>query len=86
MTYDPAKFAVGTLVRIKPRAVLEGYLRPQWKYHHPLEPEQLEYAEHTARVTWSGMYHGGDVVYQLSGTPGTWHEVCLDVSDSLPAV
>jgi hypothetical protein len=24
-----------------------------------------------------GFYHGGDVLYQLRGVPGTWHECCL---------
>jgi hypothetical protein len=86
MTYDPGKYAVGTLVRIRPRAVLEAYLRPQWKNHHPLQTEQLEYAEHTAKVASYGMYHGGNVLYQLAGIPGIWHEVCIEAGDSLPAV
>lgn len=76
--YDPAKYAVGTTVLIRPRATLETYQRPRSMYHHPLEPEQLEYAERTAKVASSGMYHGGDVLYQLSGIPGTWHEACLE--------
>ena len=24
-----------------------------------------------------GYYHGGDVLYELEGVPGVWHEVCL---------
>jgi hypothetical protein len=86
MIYDPAKYAVGTLVRVKPRAELEAFLRPQWKFHHPLQNEQLEYAGHTAEVRTSAMYHGGDVLYQLSGIPGIWHEACLDVGDPHTAV
>jgi hypothetical protein len=86
MIYDPAKYAVGTTVRIKPRATLETYQRPQWKYHHPLDAEQIQYAERTAQVASSGMYHGGDVLYQLSGIPGIWHEACLDAAGSAHAV
>ena len=84
--YDPAKYKVGTLVRVKPRAQLEAFMRPHWTKHHPLQSEQLDYAGHSASVARTFMYHGGDVLYQLSGTPGMWHEVCLDSADSLPAV
>ena len=83
--YDPAKYAVGASVRIKSRSDLEAFMRT-WKHHHPLQSEQLEYAGHIANVSTSAMYHGGDVLYQLSGIPGIWHEVCLDARDPLPAV
>jgi hypothetical protein len=84
--YDPAKYKAGTLIRVKPRAQLEAYLRPQWKYHHPLQTEQLDYAGRTAPVAKTFMYHGGNMLYELSGIPGIWHEACLDAADSLPAV
>ena len=83
--YNPAKFLVGSSVRIKPRAELETFQR-EWKHHHPLQGDQLSYAGHTATVKAAGMYHGGDVLYQLSDIPGTWHEVCLEVSESSHAV
>ena len=74
--YDPAKFKNGAAVLIRDRATLEDFLRT-WKYHHKLEVEQLAYAGRTAKVQSSGMYHGGDVIYQLEGVPGVWHEQLL---------
>jgi hypothetical protein len=74
--YDPAKFKNGAAVRIRDRATLEEFFRT-WKYHHKLDVEQLSYAGRTATVKSSGMYHGGDVVYQLEGVPGVWHEQLL---------
>ena len=75
--YDPAKYRDGTEVRIGARPTLETFLR-EWKLHHPLQPEQLEYAGRVAKVARSMMYHGGDVLYELSGIPGIWHERCLE--------
>jgi hypothetical protein len=86
MVYDPAKYAVGTRVRVKPRVELEAFLRPQYQYHHPLQDNQLQYAGHTATVAKSYMYHGGGVLYELSGMPGIWHEVCVETNDSGHAV
>jgi hypothetical protein len=76
--YDPAKFGVGTMVRLASRPVLEGFLRPAWKFHHPLSADQLEYGERSAKVLSTAMYHGGDVLYTLEGVPGIWHERCLE--------
>jgi hypothetical protein len=28
-------------------------------------------------VTSVRYYHGGDVLYELEGIPGIWHEACL---------
>ena len=83
--YDPSKYQVGRSVRVKPRAELEAFLR-EWKYHHPLQSNQLEYAGRVAAVTTSSMYHGGDVLYELSGIPGIWHERCLEAGSATPAV
>ena len=67
--YDPARFAEGSTVRIADREVLDNFLRT-WKYHHKLDPAQLEYAGRIARVEKSGMYHGGDILYKLENVPG----------------
>ena len=77
MVYDPAKYRRGLTVRVAPRSALEAFLRPTWKLHHPLLPEQLEYGGLTGKVLWTAMYHGGDVLYELEGIPGIWHEQCL---------
>jgi hypothetical protein len=75
--YDPAKYREGTLVRVAARKELEAFLKA-WKLHHPLQPEQLDYAGRSAKVLKSGMYHGGDILYELEGIPGIWHEQCLE--------
>lgn len=48
-----------------------------WKLHHPLEPEQLEYAGEITVVREITYYHDGDPLYRLDKVPGTWHEACL---------
>jgi hypothetical protein len=74
--YDPAKFAEGSNVRVAERDALDRF-HQTWKYHHRLEPEQLNYAGRIAKVKRSAMYHGGDIIYQLENVPGIWHEQCL---------
>lgn len=71
--YDPRKFKVGATVRICERPELDAFVKT-WEYHHKLLPAQLAYAGQTATVKSAGMYHGGDVVYELQDIPGTWHE------------
>ena len=73
------QFPVGTRVRVKSRQYLEGFRR-DWKYHHPISTEQIEAAGATDAVKGVAFYHGGDVLYTLSATPGTWHEVCLEAA------
>ena len=73
--YD-AKYSVGSRVRIATPDELEAFRR-DWKYHHPVTPEQLRYAGHEARVEGVSFYHGGDPLYELESTPGLWHEPCL---------
>jgi hypothetical protein len=70
------EFRRGSLVRIPERRALERF-RAEWKYHHPLSVEQLEYAGREAKVIAIGYYHGGDVLYTLEGVPGIWNEECL---------
>ena len=73
------EFPVGSLVRIRPREALEKFAQ-EWKWHHPLEPNQLDYARSAARVKDVSFYHGGDELYILEGVPGIWHEQCLENS------
>jgi hypothetical protein len=71
------QFSVGSRVRVRARLFLEQFQR-EWKYHHPISAEQIDAAGRTDTVRSVGFYHGGDVLYQLSEIPGTWHEVCLE--------
>jgi len=73
--YEP-RFEVGARVEIADRAALEMFMRT-WEYHNPLKPEQLAYAKQNATIEKVGIYHGGDVLYQLLDIPGIWHEGCL---------
>ena len=74
--YGLNQYEVGTRVKIASRQTLEDFQRT-WKYHHPLQSEQLSFAEHIAVVQEVSMYHGGDILYILKDTPGTWHQRCL---------
>ena len=71
------EFPVGTTVRIANRESLERFLR-DWKYHHKLVPEQLDYGGQVTFVERASVYHGGDELYELQGIPGIWHEQCLE--------
>jgi len=71
-----ASFPRGTRIRIVDRDALETF-KAEWKYHDPLTDDQLSYAGAEDTVRSLGYYHGGDVLYWLERTPGTWHEVCL---------
>jgi hypothetical protein len=71
-----ASYPEGTTVRVADRATLEHFMAT-WKYHHPLTPDRLQYADKTSRVKKVGYYHGGDVLYELDDVPGIWHEECL---------
>ncbi len=70
------QFPKGSRVRIVDRPALERF-KSEWKDHHPLAPEQLDYAERITTVASVGYYHGGDVLYTLTAVPGTRHEDCL---------
>jgi hypothetical protein len=74
-----AEFEVGAEVRIADRSFLEKFLEAG-QYHNELEPEQLEYAGRTAKVTSVTFFHGGDEIYKLDGIPGVWHEECLSTA------
>jgi len=66
-------FRAGASVRICGRPELDAFMKT-WQYHHKLLPAQLEYAGRTATVKSTGIYHSGDVLYELEEIPGTWHE------------
>jgi len=71
-----ADFPAGTRVQIAQRSALEKFLR-EWKFHHPLDREQLRFAGQLATVKDVSYYHGGDVLYSLIELPGIWHPACL---------
>src|SRR5690349_7841938 len=71
-----AEFEIGEKVQIADREFLLNFIS-EWKYHHPLQPEQLAYADQIASVQSVGFYHGGDEVYTLFHIPGIWNEECL---------
>lgn len=69
-------FPKGSKIRIADRSALERF-RAEWKFHHPLSIEQLDFASRETKVAAVGYYHGGDVLYTLESIPGLWHETCL---------
>jgi hypothetical protein len=73
------EFPAGTTTRIIGIEDLMQFAR-SWKFHHPLEPEQLKFAGHVAEVEGVSFYHGGDALYKLRGLPGLWHEQCLQAA------
>ena len=79
--FDPAKYREGSIVAVSSRTALEEFART-WKWHHKLQPEQLDFAGRRARVLASYMYHGGAMLYELEGVPGMWHEQCLEPGGS----
>ena len=64
-------------MRIQNKETLERFMA-EWKLHNPLTADQLAFVGKTATVGEVGFYHGGDVLYQLKGVPGVWHEQCLE--------
>ncbi len=72
-------FPVGTLVSIAERETLKGFLSAGTQ-HHPLTPDQLEYAGFKSVVREVGFDDVGNPVYSLQNIPGTWYEGCLRAS------
>ena len=77
MTAYEARYPAGTMVRIASLDRLRTF-QQQWKYHHPLDPDQLKYAGTADRVCGVNFYQGDDAIYNLENAPGTWHEELLD--------
>lgn len=73
----PESYPVGTRVRVAPLDILRAF-KTSWNLHHPLEEEQLKYADTWGCVKAVGYYHGEDVLYSLDSTGDfVWHEQCL---------
>lgn len=75
-------FPIGAWVRIASRSQLQEF-QAAWRYHHALTCEQLAYGDTKVVVERVSFYHGGDVLYELTGVPGIWHECCLFAVDAL---
>lgn len=78
-SYNP-EFLIGSKVRITENADLQDFLK-NWKYHHPLQEEQLKFGGIQTTVRNVTFYHGGDELYELSDVPGFWHEECFRSSE-----
>jgi hypothetical protein len=65
------KYPTGSLVNVAKRDIL-----------NKLQAEQLDYAGKTGKIKSVGFYHGGDVLYEIEGVPGIWHERCLEACTS----
>jgi hypothetical protein len=72
-----ARFARGTRVRVKARPAPDEFAKG-WNWHHPLEHGQFAAAGKEFEIQSAVYYHGGDVLYVLSGVAGIWHEACLE--------
>lgn len=72
-------YPMGSMVQIADSQRLKDFLGT-WKSHHPISHEQLDHAGRIAVVERVSFYHGGDVLYELTGVPGIWHEQCLESS------
>ena len=77
-SYNP-EFPIGTTVRIADRVALNDFMK-DWKYHNPIQVDQLQFSGRLAKVEWVGFYHGGDELYHLQDIPGIWHEACLEAT------
>ena len=71
------EYPSGSLVKIANRQTLEEFMQT-WKFHHKLQPEQLDFADKIGKVELYGFYHGGDELYKVEGASGIWHESCLE--------
>jgi len=58
------EYSVGEKVQIANRDVLEKFIQ-DWKYHNPLQHNQLNYAGRISTVAKVGFYHGGDELYSF---------------------
>jgi hypothetical protein len=72
-------FPQGSRVKVRSREDLARF-QESWKWHHPVTDAMLDDAGQAATVKSVGFYHGGDVLYELVGIAGTWHEACLELA------
>ena len=68
-----AEYPVGTSVRITSKEALESFMQ-RWQLHHPLQSDQLGFADQLTKVKSVSFYHGADEIYELEDIPGIWHE------------
>ena len=75
---DKPLFPVGSRVRIAGVNSLRDFMRPQYKYHHPVTESHLAHADEVHEVVEVADYHGGDLLYSLNGLNQLlWLERCL---------
>jgi len=72
-----AKFPVGSVVRIKPAAVLES-LRGNGTLRFPPVENQVAHGGESYAVRRITFSVRGDVLYELENAPGMWHEQLLE--------
>ena len=78
-----ATFPEGSKVRVIPRDALDSFAT-NWKSHHKLQHEQMDYAGTITTVKEVSFYHGGDQLQVLKDVPGIWNEPCLESATALP--
>jgi hypothetical protein len=70
------KYPEGSMVKVADKKVLEEFQKT-WVFHHKLEDGQLKFAGKTAKVVKRMIFRNGDILVELEGLPGVWHEKCL---------
>lgn len=78
------KFVEGDEVTVLDRRSLEHF-RSTWRYHHNVDDLMLEHAGRKSRIVSVAFYHGGNVLYALSGLPRMWHECLFEEARSRAA-
>ncbi len=63
-------------MHIADQKVLEEFQK-SWVFHHGLEDGQLKYAGKAAKIVKRSFFRNGDILCELEGLPGVWHEKCL---------
>ena len=73
---DFDKFPEGSKVKIADKKTLEDF-KKKWVFHHNLTDEQLKFAGKTGKIVKRMTFRNGDILVELEGMPGTWHEKCF---------
>jgi hypothetical protein len=76
---DFDKFPEGSKVKIADKKVLEEFQK-KWVFHHKLEDEQLKFAGKTGKIVKRMTFRNGDILVELEGMPGIWHEKCFSAA------
>jgi hypothetical protein len=80
MSHYRATSTKGDRVKIARRDVLTEF-RNTWRHQHPPDLDQIVFAGEDATVKSFGSFNGREVLYELDGIPGLWHERCLVPAD-----